>query len=907
VNFLFKPKELIFNPASVRYFFIFIIAFLFSGSGVLAQERNNNVQTDSTRTSPSKTPQAVTDSASADANKSDTIKVVPKGDIETTINYSAKDSIRASVDGKMIWLYGDAKIVYGDIELEAEEITIDYGNNTLTANGRRDSLGQRVGYPIFKNGAELYETKDIIYNFKTRRARISEVVTAQGEGFLASDAAFKNEKNEILSINNSYTTCNLEHPHFRIRSTKTKAIPDDKIVAGPFYVEFNDIPLPAGFLFGMFPAKQESTSGIIFPSFGEEKRRGFNIRGGGYFFDISDYVKLALTGDIYTKGGHAVYANSSYIKRYAYSGTVNFAYSKNPDNDDKIETDNTTTDFRLSWSHSPQSKGTGRFAASVNAATATYNKNNNLMYGTSGDMYTSSLNNITSKLSSNVSYSKRFSGTPFSMGLNVSHSQDLQTREVDLQLPTLSLNMTNIYPFQSKTGAGGTGPLDNFSLSYTMNASNHITNNLGRIPEDAATDSIAEFSLNNFGRFIENGKKGVRHSIPLSTSFKALRFFTLSPSFNYEEKWYDEKIKWSYDSLNGEFINNGMTSGFTRVANYSTSLALTTRLYGMYLVKNPNKKVKAIRHVINPNISFNYTPDFTKNKEYFFEATDKTDRKLYRSYHEGSVYGGSSTGNSSSIGFGIGNNLEMKVKSEKDSVAKKVMLLNNLSISSSYNLLADSFNLSNISFSANTNILDNLINMNLSATLDPYSIVPDPEDLSREIRVDNLAWRRGQAGRITSATLNLSTNLNPKGRSKQTSSREKIAKSNLPEQEKEFLIANPDVYVDFEIPWNLNLGFNARYTHSLNSDPKFVQTLQASGDLSLSEKWKVTYTTGYDFENSAFTQTNIGISRDLHCWTMNLNWVPFGRFQSYNFTIAVKASMLQDLKMERRKPWFDNL
>jgi hypothetical protein len=910
VNFLFKPKELIFNPASVRYFFCIIVVSFFALSATYAQERNETRGDSINRVTPS----AVADSLASIGSdiKSDTIKNIPKGDIETTIDYSAKDSIRASVDGKMIWLYGNAKIVYGDIKLEAEEITIDYGQNTLTANGRRDSLGQRVGYPVFTNGAEVYETKDIIYNFKTRRARISEVVTAQGEGFLHSGAAFKNENDEILSINNSYTTCNLEHPHFRIRSTKTKAIPNDKIVSGPFFLEFNDIPLPAAFLFGMFPAKQESTSGIIFPSFGEEKRRGFNMRGGGYFFDISEYVKLAVTGDLYSKGGHALYANSSYVKRYAYNGTVNFAYSKNPDGDDRIETDSDTRDFRLTWSHSPQSKGTGRFAASINAATATFNKNNNLMYGTSSDLYSSSLNNITAKLSSNVSYSKRFSGTPFSMGLNLSHNQDLQTREVDLQLPTLSVNMTNIYPFQSKTGK--TGPLDNLSLSYSMNASNRITNNLGRITEKANADSIAPFTFDNFGRYIENGKKGIRHTLPVSFSFKALRFFTISPSFSYEEKWYGERINWAYDEVTKEYYKDEIVKEFTRVANYNTSVGLTTRLYGMYNVKNPNRSIKAIRHVVNPSVSFNYTPDFTRNENYFkrFDFNKGTPEAYteYKSLHEGAVYGGSGTGKSSAIGFGIGNNVEMKVKNEKDSVARKVMLLNNFSINSSYNLIADSFKLANISMAANTNLLDNLINMNLSATLDPYEIIDvfdEDGNVTRERRRDNVIFGRGGFGRITSAALNLSTNLNPKGRSKQTSSREKIAKSDLPEQEKEFLLKNPDVYVDFDIPWNLNLGFNMRYTHAVSSEPKFVQSLQASGDVSLSEKWKVTYSSGYDFENKAFTQTNLGISRDLHCWTMNVNWVPFGRFQSFYFVIAVKASILQDLKLERRKPWFDNL
>lgn len=843
-------------------------------------------------------------------NKSDTIKAPPpKGDIETTIHYSARDSIRASVTGKMIWLYGEAKITYGEIELEADEIVIDYGNNTLTAHGTTDSLGQRIGYPIFKNGTELYETKDIIYNIKTKRARISEVVTQQGEGYLHSDAAFKNEKNEILSVRNSYTTCNLEHPHFVIMSTKTKAIPNDKIVSGPFYMKFNEIPLPLGFLFGMFPSQRTSASGIIFPSYGEERRRGFNLRNGGYFFDISEYMKLAITGDIYSKGGHALYLNSSYMKRYHYNGTVNFAYSKNPTSYDKIEDQSFSRDFRLTWSHSPQSKGTGRFAASVNAATNTFNKLNNLMYGTAGANSTSSINNITTKLSSNVSYNKRFTGTPFSMGVNVSHNQDLQTKVVDLQLPTLSLNMTNLYPFQKKSGDAGF--FDNLSIAYTMNASNRLTNNLGRLSTTATKDSIAPFSFANLPTLLQNAKKGVRHTIPATFSFKALRFFTISPSVNYEERWYGEKINWAWNADSTAIQKQGVTKQFNRIANYSLSVGLQTRLYGMYIMKKKTSRIKAIRHVMNPSISYSFTPDFSQNQNYFQKFYDKNGRITYQSRHEGFVYGGSSLGRASSIGFGLGNNVEMKVQGPKDSVARKVMLLNNLSFNGSYNFLADSFKLSTISIAANTNILDNLINMNVSGTLDPYDykrLQNVETGVVREKRVDELAWKSGKLGRITAATLALSTNLNPKARSKQTSSREKIGKSAMPEQEKEFLLKNPDAYVDFDIPWSLNLNFNMSYTHgTANTKATVTQTVQMSGDVSLSQKWKITYSSGYHFQSKEFTQTNIGISRDLHCWAMNLNWVPFGRFQSYNFSIHVKASILQDLKLERRKPFFDNL
>lgn len=912
VNFSLKGKGLADNFLLVQYTVFSILLVLFAHCAAAQVEPTVKpppgtlpFKSDSATV----TRDSLTIAADTLKNPKDTLTVQRRSDIETTINYSARDSIRASMDGQLVWLYGDAKIVYGEIELEAEEIMIDYANSTLSAHGIRDSLGQRVGYPVFKNGQELYETKDIIYNYKTKRARITEVVTTQGDSYLHGDIVYKNEKGELLSVRNSYTTCNLEHPHYVIKATKTKAIPNDKIVAGPFYVEFNDIPLPIGFLFGMFPSPQRSASGIIIPQYGEEKRRGFNLRGGGYFFDINEYVKLALTGDIYSKGGHALYANSSYLKRYKYNGTVNFAYSKNPDSDDKIETNNFTKDFRLTWTHSPQSKGTGRFSASVNAATATFNQNNYLGYGTQGGTYNNpNLNNITAKLSSNVSYSKRFGSSPFSMGMNLSHNQDLQTKVVDLLLPNISLNMTNIYPFQRKDGR--TGPMDNFSVAYSMAAMNRVTNNLGRIPPESKTDSIAPFSFSNFSKFFADGRKGMRHQIPASFSFKALRFFTISPSFNYEEKWYGEQYSWRYNEEN--VLEKSAEKGFHRIANYSVSAGLTTRIYGMYTMKNKASSIKAIRHVINPSISFGYTPDFSKNREYFDTLRNPSNPKVlvYQDRFLGSVYGGSSIGRSGSIGFGIGNNLEMKVQKPQDSVSRKVMLLNNLSINSSYNLIADSFKLAPISLSANTNILNNLINMNVAATLDPYYyevIYDEEDDSSIEVRRDTYAWKTGGVGRITTATLALSTNLNPKARSKETSSREKISKSALPEQEKQFLLANPDAYVDFDIPWSMNVSYNLSYGHPVNSVARVTQTVTMQGDVSLSAAWKVTYSTGFHFESKEFTQTNFGVARDLHCWTLRLNWTPFGRFQQYNFTIAVKSSILSDLKLERRKPFFDNL
>jgi len=818
-----------------------------------------------------------------------------KSDIETTINYSATDSIVSTLDGRKIWLYGDAKITYGAIELAADEILIDYGNNTLSANGTRDSLGRRIGFPVIKNGSEVYETKDIVYNFKSKRAKISEVVTKQGEAIIHGETVFKNEKNELLTRNNLYTTCGLEHPHYAIHSTKIKAIPDDKIISGLFYLEFNGVPTPLGFPFGMFPAERESKSGIIFPSYGEERRRGFNLRDGGYFFDINDYVKLTLLGSLYSKGGHAVSALTNYDKRYAYRGSLTFSYTKTPQSIDRIEDRSFQNDYQLAWSHSPQSKGTGRFSASVNAATSTYNQNNNLYNNNLNTLSSSQISNTSRNLNSNVSYSKTFTGTPLSIGINASHRQDLLTKEVDLLLPSFSANINTLYPFQRKD-AVKQSPIDNLNVRYTMTAQNSITNNLGRLTPEATADSIAPFNTANLSTFFQQGIRGMRHVIPIATSTKVLQYFTLSPSINYTEVWYGERLQWGFDEEQ-RIVKTDTLKGFNRIGTYSGGASLSTRIYGTVFFNKG--KVKAIRHVINPSISYSYSPDFSSNPNYFQKLIDEEGETTYKSRYDGFIYGGAQLGENQSLGFSIGNTLEMKVKSKDDTVTRKVSILNQLSIGSSYNFLADSFKLANIGLSANTNVLNSKLTINTSATLDPYVY-------QNEKRVDEYTFKHGSLGRIIAANAQLGTNLNPKGQSSDVKTQEKIAKSDLSEADKQHILNNPYEYVDFTIPWNLRISYSLSYNNTITNPNDIKQALQFSGDLSLSEQWKIQFSSGFDFEAGELTQTNFSITRDLHCWTMLLNWTPFGRFTQYDFKISVKSSVLQDLKMERRKNFIDN-
>jgi LptD protein len=845
--------------------------------------------------------------------KKDSVNTAKKGDIETTILYSATDSINFSIDRKIVKLYGDGHVKYGSIELDAELITIDYESSTITANGKPDSLGRLVGFPIFKDGNDEYETKGMVYNFKNKKAKITEVVTKQGEGFVAGAEVFKNEKNELFTRNNTYTTCDLKDPHFRIISKKAKAIPGDKIVTGPFYMEFNHVPIPLGFAFGMFPSQRKAQSGIIIPEYGEEQKRGFFMRNIGYFFDISDYIKVTVLADLYSKGSNALKINTNYNNRYKYSGSFNFSYTNNRFTD-KIEEQGGTKDFSLSWSHSPRSRGSSRFSASVQAATSTFTRNN-FIGGISGAS-AQQFNNASRKLTSNVSYSKTFPGTPFSLGINLRHSQDIATGVVDLPMPDVSFNVNNLYPFKNKRLGEA---LENLNIRYSMTGTNQITNNIGRIG-NSTKDSIASFNFQNLPLFLENAKNGIKHSIPLSTTIKVLKYFALSPSINFDQTFYFKKLLWEADATEKIAVSKTVNT-FNSFLNYSFSVGMNTRIYGTYLSKNPTSKIKGIRHIITPSVSYSYTPDFTDQyyQTVYLKDARGVSQPVLKSIHEGFVYGSSRQGESNSLGLSFGNTVELKVRSKKDTVDRKISLFNNLSISTGYNFLAKEYKLSPISISANTNVLNNKINININGTLDPYYYEKGWNDLTVPVegrsiierKIDRYAWDAGQGlGRITSAGLAFSTNLSPKGQKKDTENRDKIAKSNATQADKNYLLQNPNTYIDFKIPWNFRVSYNINYNRGLydSSTPSTTQITQAmnfSGDLSMTEKWKITFSSGYDFVKSEITQSNFGISRDIHCWQMSLNWVPFGAFQSYLFNIGVKSTLLRDLKLNRTRNFFD--
>ncbi len=914
---------------------IFILFSLIVSIGLKAQEIKISGQLpDSTAMDTIPLPDTIVTDSTLRADSLKTKK--PQGDIETAIQYNAKDSMHFDIPHQIVYLYGSAKITYGEIELEAEEIQIDWVHNMLTAKGGIDSVGKPMGQPVFKDGAETFETENIKYNFKTRKAYITGVTTKQDEGLVYGKTVKKNEKNEVFIKDGWYTTCECEpgeKPDLYIKSSKLKLIPKDKVIAGPFHLVIADVPTPLGLPFGLFPMPRRQNSGIIVPAYGEERNRGFFLRDGGYYFDINDNVNLTLLGEIYSKGSYGFGIQSQYYKRYAYRGNLNFRFNRQKLNSDSNNPQD-VKDFTLAYSHQPQSTGrNSRYSASVNIATNTYTQNN-----PTGNIE----DNLRTTLSSNMQYSVTFPNSPFNMSVSFRHNQNLITKEVNVSLPEFSLGMNRIYPFQGKSGTAN-NVFQKISVGWTAQGTNRISNRISFkapnlsydevIQPEGPADSVIAFNMANLPILLENAQNGIRHTVPISTSFNLLKFFTVSPSFNYEEIWYFKKLDYTFvpDSNKVAFDR---INGFSRAYSYNASAGVSTRLYGYFPFRG--EKVQAIRHTINPTLSIGYRPDFGDEKYGFYQKVRKdnevdinpqfgTDNnEVLLSRYTGFPYGSPSAGKSGAIGFGITNQLEMKVKNENDTTenaeaTKKIPILEQLSFNGSYNFMADSFRLSPISISARTRLLDGKINISGSASLDPYAYNIDNrqerEGYIFQYKQDRYAWQEGQGiGRITSANLTLSTSLNPKAREKEQEEREEEeASGNYTAEELAYIDATRDQYIDWDVPWNIRLNYSINYRRNMlrtKENPSFgdfisTHSVSFSGDVSLTEKWKISYNSGYDLKRKEFTITNLNVHRDLGCFEMSFNWVPFGRLTSYSFQVNVKSSLLKDLKLQRRNSFYD--
>ncbi|MFC2096265.1 putative LPS assembly protein LptD [Bacteroidota bacterium] len=884
------------------YIFVLIICIPFKNSAQVNRNRKNddlNIETN----------KAIADSIPSDS----TANNIKKSDnfIETQVLYNADDSILLSNDSKKVYLYKNAKIEYGDIVLEADYIEYDQENNYVYAKGVEDTLGYLHGKPKFIEKNDEFTAKTIKYNFKTKKGYIEDVFTEEEQGFLHSEQTKKLEDNSFLLKNGKYTTCeNEDHPHFYLKMSKAKVIPNDKIISGFSYLVMEDIPMPLGVPFGFFPNQSEYSSGIIIPKYGEENRRGFFLQDGGYYFGISDKMDLKLTGDIFSNGSWGSDIAFRYKKRYKFNSNFNFSYAEFIQSEKGLDDYSKAKDMAIRWTHSQDAKANpnSTFSASVNYSTSSYDEFNSKTL----DQRT------TNTKSSNISYGKSWPDSPFRLNANLKHSQNSNTNNVTLTLPVLTFNMDRQYPFRKKNATGEMKWYEDIEIQYTSKLENKIT-----------TKDTLLFNGTEWSDF----ENGFQHNIPLSTNFKILQHFNLSPRVEYTGILFPGFIEYTSDTVRDPVTGNlyvhidtmeQPTIRYAQMVEPSISLSVGPNIYGMYQMKNPNSKVVAVRHVITPSVSVSYRPDLGSMVDKYYDdyiisvdTTGATRSREYSIFEDNKIVSlPSAPGESGNINFGLNNNLEMKVRDSEDTTGtgtKKIKLLESFKLSTSYNMFADSLNWSQLSINARTSMFENKLSFQFNAKVDPYALNASTGKVYNEFQWDT---EEGGLGRLTRFDFTVDIKMNSK---KGEGGESKEQQSNRPPVDDRFSRGVNDefydmqeqilTYVDFDIPWNLSANYKYVYTKiGLESSKKITQTLGVRGDISLTEKWKISFSTNYDLVESELSSTSINIHRDLHCWEATFTWIPVGNMQSYNFQINVKGSTLKDfLKYNKRKSWQDNL
>ena len=817
------------------------------------------------------------------SDSADSAKPKPKRSLLTTdVKTSAKDSTIFSLDGKKVYLFGDARIEYEDIELTAAYIEADMEQGIIYAEGITDSTGNVVGRPVFKQRDEEMKAINITYNVNTKRGYIEKLYTEQQDGYLHSELTKKEVDNSINMLHGKYTTCELEDPHFYIELTKGKYIPDKAIIAGPSYMVMADIPLPLVIPFGYFPITKKKTSGFLMPRVGEENARGFFLSDGGYYFAGNDYVDLTVRGSIYSKGSWSIGGTSRYKLRYKFSGNVSVNYAKLIMGDKGMKNYRDEDQYRVQWSHTQDSKArpNSTFSASVNFSSSSYNR-----YQT-----TSSQDYLTNTTSSSISYQmSRIYNSPFSLSMNIQHTQNTRDSSLSLTLPNFTLTMSRIQPFKRRNKVGSARWYEDIGVSYSGTFQNRVQTHI---------DSLFT------NQTLEKFEYGVKHNPSVTKSFKILKYFSLSPSASYSERWYFRRhfIEALNDTtpITSRDYKEREERGFYRVYDYSFGVGLSTTLYGMYLFKKG--PVKALRHVITPSASYSWRPDFGQEKFGFYltDPRDTTGQKQYSPYMHG-IYGIPGNGRSGSIGLSLGNKFEMKVKDESDTVKqeRKVQLLDALNFSTSYNMLADEFKWSDLNISAKTTLFKSL-GIQLSATGCFYAID------SVGTKIEEFEYNHsGKPFRITRASMSTGYSLSSKTLFGKDKKNEEDNKPVVDAEHSMYDDSDLDEYDYFDIPWSLSFSYSLTYSKPKKAG-KLSHSLSFNGDFSLTPKWKIGFSSGYDFDSKQFTYTRFSLSRDLHCWAASLNLVPFGARQSYTFNIAVKSAILQDLKYNKTKSWYDN-
>lgn len=817
------------------------------------------------------------------------VKKQEKEALADIIWHTADDYIRQDFVNNRITLYNNAHIKYQNVEVKAGEILIDYKSNKIFAKGIKDSIGYKQ-IPWVKQGKEESKQDSILLNYKTEKALVWGLKSEQSDGLFVSSSLSKKENDSTLYIRKiRITTSKKDKPDYYLQIDKAKLVPNKKIVAGPTQLYIADVPTPAILPFAYFPLEKERTSGFLIPSWGENSTQGYFLQNGGYYFAVSDYADLTLLGDIYSNGSWGMRAETNYIVKYKYSGNFNFRYENLINGLRGFPDYGKSANYNIRWSHSQDQKASpnSRFSASVNLGSSKY-------YRESLNEYNSNafLNNT---LSSSVSYYQNFVGTPFNMTVSATHQQNTNTESISLTLPSLQVGMDRLYPF-AKDGAQDNA-FRKIGLTYGLRGDNRIN----------TTD---EFFFKK--EMFETAQSGLQHDVGLSTNMRLFNYLTLSPSVNYKEVWYLESINKTYNPTIQK-IEVDTINGFAAFREYSAGVSMSTTIYGMFNFKKG--RMQAIRHTMNPSISYGYRPDFDQYYDKVQQTADPNDVIEYTKFEQG-IYGAPGRGVSNSLGFNLSNTFEAKVK-ERDSTKtefKKIMLLNSLNFSTSYNLEADSLKLSPISFSGGTAFFDNKLMLNFGGTLDPYAL----DDNFQRINTFNIK-DGGGLFRLTNANMSMNYSFSSDNFKKQADGSrgpttttpanqpplndelfgQNMQVSNAPEEEsKEPKTA--ELY-NAKIPWKLTLAYTMGYSNARGEREINSNSLMFSGDAELTPKWSVGVSSGYDFKSKGFTYTQLRFQRDLDSWRMSFNWIPFGIRQTYYFYIGVKSSILSDLKYDKRQ------
>ncbi len=825
------------------------------------------------------------------------IKKPKKSPIESEVHYNSLDSFKISLAEQKVYLYGEAQVNYQNIELKADYIEFDMTNNVVMATSLSDTAGKPTGKPVFKQGDETFRSDTLKYNFDTKKGVIKYIFTQQGEGYLHSKQTKRLESGHIHMKSGKYTTCDAEHPHFYIGLTRAIVIPEKKIISGPAYLVMEDIPLPLFLPFGFFPNTKERSSGLIIPTYGYEQRRGLYLRNGGWYFVLSDYFDLSVMGDVYSHGTWGISTSSRYVKRYKFTGNFSSRFYFN-----KIETENPVAtksrDYSIRWSHtqSPKANPTRTFSASVNLSSSQYDKNHSYDMG----------EYVTNTKSSSVAFSKRWPGTPFNLAASLNHSQNSLNNTVNMNLPKVSFNMSRIYPFRFGKSSGKFKWFENIQMSYSANFENRIS----------AIDSTLFTSST-----LENMKNGFKHSIPFSmANLKLFNLININPSLSYNGVLYGSQISkavpdtaFYYGGTGGLIVDTIRGLSYAHAIIPSISFSANPKIYGMVQSAREESYFMALRHVITPSASFNFTPDISsimpdyyRTLKYPKSVTIPPEEYEY-SIYENYIYGTPvPTGKSGSVNLGLSNTVELKVRPKNDTTGtpKKIKLIENLNFSANYNPFKDDKRWSNINMTGSTRLLENKINLRFNSTFSPYTL----DSMGRETNL-YLIKESGKIARLVRAGFDISMSFrSTAGGKKQEEEKE---------EEEEVTARTPGLfpeyegyysgdYVDFSVPWSLSVNYNWSYSKAgLASSKSIIQTVRLSGDISLTKKWKIGGNTGYDFEKKKMTVTNLNLHRDLHCWEMRFAIVPFGPHRHYSFTINAKSSILRDLKYDKKKNWYD--